>query len=296
MNWIEAVVLGILQGLGEFLPISSSAHLLIAPWLFGWHEGTPQEKLVFDVALHLGTTVAVISYFRHDLWRLLRALFRSLVAGIRILLMPRELWRLLRALFRPANPHPNEGRMAWMILLACVPGAAAGALFEDVIEQSIRTRITLIAALLMLMGVILFLADHFGRRERPVDSLRLFEGFLIGCAQALALIPGVSRSGATITAGLMLGLTREAAARFSFLLSAPITLGATLWTFRHLVKSPPASEQLLLMAVGVLTSGIMGYLSIAFLLRYLRTHSVNLFLWYRLAVGLLVLTVWWMRG
>lgn len=271
MNLVEAVVLGILQGLGEFLPISSSAHLLIAPWLFGWQEGSPQEKLVFDVALHLGTTVAVIGYFRHDLWR------------------------LLRALFRPANPHPDEGRMAWMILLACVPGAAAGSLFEEVIEQSIRTQIALIAALLMLMGVILFLADHYGRRERPVGSLRLFEGFLIGCAQALALIPGVSRSGATITAGLMLGLTRDAAARFSFLLSAPITLGATLWTFRHLVKSPPAGEQLMIMAVGVLTSGIVGYLSIAFLLRYLRTHSVNLFLWYRLAVGLLVLAVWWMR-
>ncbi|MGC8783769.1 MAG: undecaprenyl-diphosphatase UppP [Armatimonadota bacterium] len=271
MNLIEAVVLGILQGLGEFLPISSSAHLLIAPWLFGWQEGSPQEKLVFDVALHLGTTVAVIGYFRHDLWR------------------------LLRALFRPSNPHPDESRMAWMILLACVPGAVVGALFEDVIEQSVRTQIALIAALLMLMGVILFLADHFGRRERPLSSLRLFEGFLIGCAQALALIPGVSRSGATITAGLMLGLTREAAARFSFLLSAPITLGATLWTFRHLVHSPPAGEQLLVMVVGVLTSGVVGYLSIAFLLRYLRTHSVNLFLWYRLALGLLVLAVWWMR-
>lgn len=272
MNLLEAVVLGILQGLGEFLPISSSAHLLIAPWLFGWQEGTPQEKLVFDVALHLGTTVAVIGYFRRDLWR------------------------LFRALFRPANPHPEDSRMAWMILLACVPGAAAGALFEELIEQSIRSRIALIAVLLMLMGVVLYLADRFGRRERPVDSLRTFEGFLIGCAQALALIPGVSRSGATITAGLLLGLTREAAARFSFLLSAPITLGATLWTFRHLMKSPPAGEQLQVMAAGVLTSGIVGYLSIAFLLRYLRTHSVNLFLWYRLALGLLVLAVWWVRG
>ncbi|MDW8320087.1 MAG: undecaprenyl-diphosphate phosphatase [Armatimonadota bacterium] len=183
MNLVEAVVLGILQGLGEFLPISSSAHLLIAPWLFGWQEGTPQEKLVFDVALHLGTTVAVIGYFRHDLWR------------------------LFGALFRPANPHPDsERRIAWMILLACVPGAAAGALFEDVIEQSIRTRIALIAVLLMLMGVILYLADRFSRRERTMDTLCTFEGFLIGCAQALALIPGVSRSGATITAGLLLGL------------------------------------------------------------------------------------------
>ncbi|MCS6831168.1 MAG: undecaprenyl-diphosphate phosphatase, partial [bacterium] len=186
-------------------------------------------------------------------------------------------------------------RIAWMILLACVPGAAAGALFEDVIEQSIRTRIALIAVLLMLMGVILYLADRFSRRERTMDTLCTFEGFLIGCAQALALIPGVSRSGATITAGLLLGLTREAAARFSFLLSAPITLGATLWTFRHLVKSPPSGEQLLVMAAGVLTSGVVGYLSIAFLLRYLRTHSVNLFLWYRLALGLLVLAVWWIR-
>lgn len=271
MNWIEAVVLGILQGLGEFLPISSSAHLLIAPWLFGWQEGTPQEKLIFDVALHLGTTAAVIGYFRQDLWR------------------------LLRALFRPANPHPDDRRMAWMILLACIPGAAAGALFENVIEENIRTRIVLIAVLLMITGGILFLADRFGRSERPITSLRTLEGFLIGCAQALALIPGVSRSGATITAGLMLGLTREAAARFSFLLSAPITLGATLWTFRHLVQSPPSSDSLLVLAVGVVTSGVVGYLSIAFLLRYLRTHSVNLFMWYRLALGLLVLAVWWWR-
>lgn len=271
MNWLEAVVLGILQGVGEFLPISSSAHLLIAPWLFGWQEGSPQEKLVFDVALHLGTTIAVISYFRHDLWQ------------------------LLRALLRPTNPHPDDRRMAWMILLACIPGAAAGALFEDVIEENIRTRIVLIAVLLMVMGGILFLADHFGRRKRPMTSLRILEGFLIGCAQALALIPGVSRSGATITAGLLLGLTREAAARFSFLLSTPITLGATLWTFRHLVKTPPGSDSLLVLAVGVVTSGVVGYLSIAFLLRYLRTHSVNLFMWYRLALGLLVLAVWWWR-
>lgn len=272
MNLVEAVVLGILQGLGEFLPISSSAHLLIAPWLFGWHEGSPQQKLVFDVALHLGTTVAVVSYFRHDLWR------------------------LFLALFRPANPHPHDKRMAWMILLACIPGAAVGVLFENAIENSIRTRTALIAVLLMAMGVILYLADHFGRRERQLHSLRTFEGFLIGCAQALALIPGVSRSGATITAGLMLGLTREAAARFSFLLSAPITIGATLWTFRHLIKSPPTDGALLAMVVGVLTSGVVGYLSIAFLLRYLRTHSVNLFMWYRFALGLLVLAVWWMRA
>ncbi len=271
MNLIQAVVLGILQGLGEFLPISSSAHLLIAPWLFGWSEGTPQEKLVFDVALHLGTTMAVIGYFRHDLWR------------------------LVRALFRPANPHLEDRRMAWMILLACIPGALAGALFENVIEQSIRTRIALIAVLLMAMGIVLFLADRFGRRERHIESLGVFEGFLIGCAQALALIPGVSRSGATITAGLLLGLTREASARFSFLLSAPITLGATLWTFRHLIHSPPAAEHVQVLAAGILTSGIVGYLSIAFLLRYLRTHSVNLFLWYRLALGLLVLAVWWWR-
>ncbi|MDW8290761.1 MAG: undecaprenyl-diphosphatase UppP, partial [Armatimonadota bacterium] len=263
MNLLEAVVLGVLQGLGEFLPISSSAHLLIAPWLFGWQEASPQEKLVFDVALHLGTTVAVIGYFRQDLWR------------------------IFSALFRPPNPHGQERRLAWTILLACVPGAAAGALFEDIIEQSIRTQIALIAVLLMVMGLILYLADRFGRRERSVESLSVLDGFLIGCAQALALIPGVSRSGATITAGLMLGFTREAAARFSFLLSAPITLGATLWTFRHLVASPPASEQLLVMATGVLTSGVVGYLSIAFLLRYLRTHSMNLFLWYRLALGLL---------
>jgi undecaprenyl-diphosphatase len=272
MSFLEAAVLGVLQGLGEFLPISSSAHLLIAPWLFGWHEGTPQEKLVFDVALHLGTTVAVIGYFRQDLWR------------------------LFLALFRPANPHPEDRRTAWMILLACVPGAAAGALFEDVIEQHIRTQMALIAVLLMAMGIVLFLADRFGRRERSMDSLRLLDGLLIGCAQALALIPGVSRSGATITAGLLLGLTREAAARFSFLLSAPITLGATLWTFRHLLQSPPTAEDLQVLAVGVITSGVVGYLSIAFLLRYLRTHSVNLFMWYRLALGLLVLAVWWMRA
>jgi undecaprenyl-diphosphatase len=271
MRLFESAIQGVLQGLGEFLPISSSAHLLIAPWLFGWHEGTPQEKLVFDVALHLGTTVAVIGYFRQ------------------------ELWRLARALFRPANRQDEDRRMAWMILLACVPGAIAGALFEDVIEQNIRTQIALIAVLLMAMGVVLFLADRFGKRERSLNSLRTMEGFLIGCAQALALIPGVSRSGATITMGLLLGLTREAAARFSFLLSAPITLGATVWTFRHLITSPPDAHGWQVLAVGVLTSGIVGYLSIAFLLRYLRTHSVSLFMWYRLALGLLVLAVWWMR-
>lgn len=271
MSVIQAVVLGILQGLGEFLPISSSGHLLIAPWLFGWDEGTPREKLVFDVALHLGTTVAVVWYFRSDLWR------------------------LFCALFRPANPHPEDRRMAWMILLACVPGALAGALFEDVIEQQIRTRIALIAVVLIMMGLVLYLADRLGKHERPLNSVRVLEAFLIGCAQALALVPGVSRSGATITAGLFIGLTREAAARFSFLLSAPITIGATVWTFRHLLETHPNAQELQVMAAGVLSSGIVGYLSIAFLLRYLRTHSVNLFMWYRLALGLLVLALWWFR-
>lgn len=271
MKIVEAVTLGILQGLGEFLPISSSAHLLIAPWLFGWNEGTPKEKLVLDVALHLGTTVAVIGYFWHDLRRIFGALLPS------------------------PNPSEQDRRMAWIILAACIPGAAAGALFEEVIERHIRSQMVLIALLLMGMGIVLYLADRFGRRERAIDTLRLRDGLLVGCAQALALIPGVSRSGATITAGLLLGFTREAAARFSFLLSAPITLGATLWTFRHLFLSPPTGEQVVIMAVGVLTSGVVGYLSIAFLLRYLRTHSVSLFLWYRLALGTLVLAVWWLR-
>lgn len=258
----QAVAFGIVQGLGEFLPISSSAHLILLPWLLGWED----PGLAFDVALHLGTLIALAAYFWRDLLQLARALLLSIIE-------------------RKVGGDP-ERRLAWGIAIGSAPGAAAGFLLEHYAETAFRAP-ALIAWTLMVMGVILFVADRFCPRRKRLHELALADAFLIGVGQALAIVPGVSRSGATITAARTLGATREAAARFSFLLSAPIVFGAGLLKAPDMLAGGLDAP----LAVGVLSSAVVGYLAIRYLLIYVRTRDYRIFVYYRLAVGLTVLAL-----
>ncbi|GFN22560.1 undecaprenyl-diphosphatase UppP [Thermanaeromonas sp. C210] len=261
MSILQAFVLGLVQGLGEFLPISSSAHLVLVRWLLGW----PDPGLTFDVALHAGTLVAVLAYF----WRELLEIGRE---GLR-------------------QPRSREGRLLYYILLACVPGALFGVALEEQAQTVFRTPV-LIALALALMGIALWAADRGGRKTRNIENITLVDSLLVGLSQALAIIPGVSRSGITMTAGLLTGMSRETAARFSFLLSVPIIAGAALWEFRHL----SVAEIDAAFAVGIVTSAVVGFLAIKFLLQYLRRGSYLLFAWYRLALAALVVLVEVWRG
>ena len=284
---LQAVILGIVQGLTEFIPISSSAHLIIVPWLFAWTDPA-LTSLPFDVALHLGTLLAVLWYFRKDWLCLLRAGIASI----------RE---------RHIGPDPNR-RLAWLLVLASIPGGIAGVLLEGKVGdwfhspyEPVRSdAIIAIAIILALWGALLLLAERFARHVRTVHDLTIKDALFIGLAQALAVFPGISRSGSTITAGLAVGLERAAAARFSFLLSAPIIAGAgvkSLWDVYHGIASGTiASGELILFPVGFVTAAVSGYLTIRFLLGYLQRHSNNVFVYYRWALAVLLIAAALRRG
>ena len=272
IEWWKAVILGVVQGITEFLPISSSAHLVLIPWLFGWRD----PGLTFDVALHIGTLVAVLTYFRNDIV--------AMVAGLA---------RGLRARAPLAEP---DGRLAILIAVGSIPGVLAGLIFNGPIDDffhrptAVRTALAIMAAMLILMGLLLFVAERFGQRRRELPDLRFGDAGIIGITQALALIPGVSRSGSTLTAGLFLNLRRDVAARFSFLLSLPITGGAAAKKIYDVAKEGGlASSDRLPFAIGILTAGIVGYSCIAFLLRYLQRATTLAFTIYRVAFGALIL-------
>lgn len=252
----QALVLGLVQGVGEFLPISSSAHLVLARWFFRW----PDPGLTFDVALHLGTLVAVVAYF----WRELLVIISK---GL-------------------SQPRSEDGRLLYYIVLASIPGALFGVMLEEQAETVFRTPM-LIALTLSLMGIGLWAADRRGSKRRELEEINAVDSILVGLSQALAIIPGVSRSGITMTAGCLLGMTRETSARFSFLMSIPIIAGAALWEFRNLTWQ----EINVAFAVGVITSAAVGFLAIKFLLQYLRRGSYALFAWYRFLLAALVLIV-----
>jgi len=282
---VQSIILGIIQGLAEFIPISSSAHLVIVPWLFGWN--TPAlTSLTFDVALHLGTLLAVLVFFASDWGRLISAWFKSIVQF-------------------SIGDDPNR-RMAWFILLACVPGGISGVLFESKISEAFHSNPIPQASMLIMAGAIaglallLGLADRCARHQRNFGQIKARDALYIGLAQAFAVIPGVSRSGATITAGLALGLEREAAARFSFLLSAPIIAGAGLKSFYDLVKQitagTVAGAELAIFPIGFVAAAASGFLCIKFLLGYLKKHSTAVFVWYRVALAALVLIAALIRG
>jgi len=273
----QAVVIGILQGLTEFIPVSSSAHLELAPWIAGWGNGGIMNSLAFDVFLHLGTLAALLIYFARDWVRLARAFVASV----------RE---------RRIGADPDR-RLAWLLVLATVPAAIIGFAGEgwiaDVLHGETDGVRLAIAGFLVIGAAGLWIADRLGRRTRPLGELSVPSALTIGFSQALALLPGISRSGATITAGLALGFTRDAAARFSFLLATPITLGAGLYGSRHLISEPHTGTEWVAILAGFAAALVFGMLAIGFLLAWLRSRSVAIFSIYRigfaLAVVLLVL-------
>jgi len=267
---IHAIVLGLVQGLSEFLPISSSGHLIFVPWLFGWNDfDSDSVQKAFDVALHIGTLAAVCIYFRRDL-----------------LIYIRDGWRALRSRGRRTTP---EGRLAWLLLLATLPAALVGAVFEKQIDEQLG-RIPLIAVSLIAFGLLLGWADHLpGKRE--LESMDRRDALVIGAAQVLSLNPGTSRSGITITAGRMQTFSREAAARISFLMAIPVTAGAALFKVGKLVKDGVPDGLAVPMIVGIITSGVAGWVAVAGLLRYVRTHSFLPFVIYRVVLGIALLIV-----
>jgi len=264
VNALEVVVLGVLQGLTEFLPISSTAHLRIVPALFGWED----PGAAFTAVTQLGTMTAVLIFFRRDLARIVGT------------------W--LRSLRDPSLRGELDARLGWYIGLGTIPIGIFGLLFKNSIETGARN-LTLIAGALIVLALVLAYAERVGRRERGVESLQLRDGLVIGVAQAMALVPGVSRSGSTITAGLFLGLRRADAARYSFLLSVPAVVLSGLFELRSIGDgSGPGAVST---AVATVLAFVVGYASIAFLLRFLVNHSTLVFVGYRIALGVLVLAL-----
>jgi undecaprenyl-diphosphatase len=272
----QAALLGIVQGLTEFLPVSSSAHLILARMFFGFDP--EQFGLAFDVAIHLGTLAAVLVYFRRDL----RAMTRSLPALLRP--GPARPGEHV-AIDRPdVRSGPEGARLIWLMATATIPVVIVGLFFTDAIEREARTP-AVAAAALAIGGVALFAAERLGSKRRNEESLTAAEAFLIGCAQAAALIPGVSRSGATITVALLLGLRRAEAARFTFLLGIAAILGAAVVKFPDMLAQGVNREGLSLYAVGIVTSAVVGYLAVKYFIQYLAKHSLDLFAWYRLVLA-----------
>jgi undecaprenyl-diphosphatase len=287
MTIIQSIILGIVQGLTEFIPISSSAHLIIVPWLFGWTDPA-LTSLPFDVALHLGTLVAVLWFFAADWVRLIRAGVASLIE-------------------RKIGDDPDR-RLAWLLVIGVIPGGIAGVLFESKLDQwfhspnvPIRPMAMLVmAVIIVLLGSTLYIVERLARHTRGLKTVSLKDALIIGVAQALAVFPGVSRSGSTITAGLAVGLEREAAARFSFLLSAPIIAGAGLKSLWEIYQASKAgtlvSGDLILFPIGAIAAAVTGYFCIKYLLRFLQKNSTDVFVYYRWALAALIIVVALARG
>lgn len=267
----HAIILGLVQGLAEFLPISSSGHLLLVPWLFGWNDfaGDPQIEKAFDVALHLGTVIAVIAYFRKDL-----------------VVYVREGLRLVVRREKPVNP---EGRLAWLLVLSSLPAAAVGAVGENYIDERLGTPV-LIACSLILFGLLLAWVDQRGG-TRVLDDYTKADALKIGAAQVLALNPGTSRSGITMTAARYIGFSRDTAARASFLMAIPVTVGAVALKLTKLALDGIPDGLGIPMVVGIITSGLSGWLAVWGTLKLIRTRSFMPFVIYRIALGIVVLVL-----
>ena len=267
MTIFQAIVLGLIQGLTEFLPISSSAHLALAPFLFGWKD----PGLAFDVALHFGTLIAVLWFFRKEWGQLISAAV---------------------AILRTRTVDTPEKKRVLFLILATIPGAIGGLLLEEKAETVFRAP-ALTASALIVMGIILWAVDRFTSQERPLDGMKWTHALLIGVAQVVALVPGVSRSGSTITASRALKFDRQSAAIFSFLMSMPITAAAVV------LKAPDVLEQGGLgiqVLVGVIAAAVSSWLAIAVLLRYVSRHSYGVFALYRVVLGVVVLAIIYGRG
>ncbi len=266
--------MGLVQGLTEFLPISSSGHLIIVPFLLGWDDAFI-KSLAFSVMLHIGTLLALLVYFRSD-WM---ALFPAGLAAVRD---------------RSFQGDPNR-RLAWLLVAATIPAALAGLLLDDLIETAFR-EVGLVAVTLVVGGGILWLADRQGARDKGVNDVGLRVAVGIGLAQALALVPGISRSGISISAARFAGLDRPAAARFSFLMATPVTAGAALFELRRLVAGEAGvAIDVGALAVGMVAAFFAGAVAIGGLLRYLRSSSLEVFVWYRLVLAGVVVVAWLAR-
>lgn len=279
----QAVVLAIVQGLAEFIPISSSGHLIIVRRLLGWNELSPAHELTFDVALHFGTLLSVLFYFRRTWFQIIRAALGGKVV------------RFSESTGTDGNLTPAEAKeermLLWFLVIATIPGAIAGKLLEHSAEDYFREHIILIAVALIVVALLMWLGETVNKLEKPLTQISLVDAVVIGVAQAFALIPGVSRSGSTITAGLFRNLTREAAVRFSFLLSTPIIAGAALLKAHELHKEGLPAGMHAPFLVGILVSAIVGYGAITWLIRYLQTNSLKIFVIYRIAAGVIVIAL-----
>lgn len=267
MTVFQAIVLGILQGLAEFLPISSSAHLTLVPWVLGWND----PGLSFDVALHVGTLLAILWYFRREWVELARAGFEVLATR---------------------RVETDLQRRAVFIVIATIPGGIAGLAFEKQAESTFRSPV-LIASTLIVFGIVLWWADRVARRDRTLAVMTWKDALLIGIAQMFAIIPGISRSGSTMTGGRMLGLTRKDAAVFSFLISMPIIAAAAILKVPQAIHAEGFSAPLI---AGVLASAVSGWIAIGFLLRFVKSHSYGAFAIYRLVLGAVMLWLVVARG
>jgi undecaprenyl-diphosphatase len=267
MPIVQVVVLALIQGITEFLPVSSTAHLIVAPWLLGWQD----PGLTFDVALHVGTLLAVVGYF-------FRAWLQIIAHGFGIQYGDDETLR--------QNPH-----LLWLLVAGTIPAGVIGFLFEKQAESTLRSPF-LIGAMMILIGVIMWIGERVGSRQRDLAAVSFADSLAIGCAQALAVVPGVSRSGITITAGLFRNLDRVAAARFSFLLATPIIAGAAVKKLYDVLKygGIPADMHTPF-ALGILISGLTGLAVIAFFLRFLQRRSLNFFVYYRIVFGIMVVAL-----
>lgn len=281
MEWWQAVVLGVVQGLTEFLPISSSGHLVIFPWLFGWE--TP--ALSFDAALHLGTLVAVAAYFWRDIVSMIRAL-------------PLALRRPIATLKGDTDePQSADARLALLIAIATIPGLIAGVFLQSAVEEIFHTddnsglAISTIATMLIVVGILLWISERVGRRTRQIPQMRWRDAVVIGLAQAVAVIPGTSRSGATITAGLFRGMERDDAARFSFLAGMPLILGAGLKAVLDVMSEGTGDNELGNYLLGGIAAALVGFVTIWGLLRFLQRRSTLVFTVYRIAFGLCLLVL-----
>jgi undecaprenyl-diphosphatase len=273
----QAALLGVVQGLTEFLPVSSSAHLILARAFFEYDSS--RFGLPFDVAVHVGTVLAVLVYFHRELAHMVVAL--PMVSAVS------------RTEFRTPE-HAHARRMIWLLAVGTLPAVVVGGLFDDVIERHLRTP-AVAAAMLAVGAAGLFVVERLGTQVRDERSLTFVEAFWIGCAQASALVPGVSRSGATMIVALLLGLRRTESARFVFLLGIPAILGAAVKELPRLSTAAAGSDTARLVIIGVVTSAVVGYLAIRFFIRYVGSHSLDVFAWYRLALAASVV-IWFMSG
>jgi len=270
MSIWQAIVLGFVQGATEYAPVSSSGHLIVVPWLFDWQQlgGDAGFAKTFDVALHMGTLLGAVIYFRRDLWHYLVAWVRTV---------------------RTRHVGTTDERLAWALVIGTIPGAIVGVVFEDVIQENLGAPV-LISVMLAVFGVVLYVVDRSAPSVRGLDSIGVRTGLFLGVAQAMALQPGVSRSGVTMTAARAIGLDRETAARFSFLLSLPIIAGAGLYKGADLAQTGFQGYEAQFFW-GFVSSTISGFLVIWGLLKYLKRHDFKVFMLYRLGVAALVLSL-----